>query len=125
MNLTSGQWRASPDAGLKNPTGQEPGSHSSVSKLQLLIYKSPNCIALCAGKQKADSAEVGALGPVFQKSARELKQKQKWLKCTVHIAILNIRTLNRIGQLPELTASAAEHNIDIYAYKKTDAILSM
>ena len=26
----------------------------------------------------------------------------------------NVRTLNRIGQLPELTASAVEHNIDIH-----------
>ena len=26
---------------------------------------------------------------------------------------LNVTTLNRIGQLPELTVSAVEHNIDI------------
>ena len=43
----------------------------------------------------------------------ELKQ-QKLLKCkqTIQIATFNVRTLNRIGQLPELTASAVEHNID-------------
>ena len=31
----------------------------------------------------------------------------------VHAATFNIKTLNRIGQLPELTASAIDHNIDI------------
>ena len=31
----------------------------------------------------------------------------------MQIAIFNVRTLNRIGQLPELTASAVEHKIDI------------
>ena len=59
-------------------------------------------------------AEVGALASVFKKSATELKQ-QKLLKCeqTIQIASFNVRTLNRIGQLPELTASAVEHKIDI------------
>ena len=59
-------------------------------------------------------AEVGALASVFEKSATELKQ-QKLLKCkqTIQIATFNVRTLNRIGQLPELTASAVEHKIDI------------
>ena len=58
---------------------------------------SPN---LCAGKKKGGvrPAEVGALTtPVFEKSATELKLKQKLL---------------RICQLPELTASAIDHNID-------------
>ena len=51
---------------------------------------------------------------MFEKSATELKQ-QKLLKCkqTIQIATFNVRTFNRIGQLPELTASAVEHNIDI------------
>ena len=51
---------------------------------------------------------------MFEKSATELKQ-QKLLKCkqTIQIATFNVRTLNRIGQLPELTASAVEHKIDI------------
>ena len=59
-------------------------------------------------------AEVGALASVFEKSATELKQ-QKLLKCkqTIQIATFNVGTLNRIGQLLELTALAAEHNIDI------------
>ena len=50
----------------------------------------------------------------FEKSATELKQ-QTLLKCkqTIQIATFNVRTLNRIGQLPELTASAVEHKIDI------------
>ena len=58
--------------------------------------------------------EFGALASVFEKSATELKQ-QKLLKCkhTIQIVTFNIRPLNRIGQLPELTASAIDHNIDI------------
>ena len=65
-------------------------------------------------KKGARPAEVGALASVFEKSATELKQ-QKLLKCkqTVQIVTFNVRTLNRIGQPPELTASALEHNIDI------------
>ena len=51
---------------------------------------------------------------MFEKSATELKQ-QKLLKCklTIQVATFNVRTLHRIGQLPELTASAVEHKIDI------------
>ena len=73
-----------------------------------------NRIALHAGKKGARPAEVGALASVFKKSATELKQ-QKLRKCkqTLQIATFNVRTLNRIGQLPELTASAVEHKIDI------------
>ena len=73
-----------------------------------------NRIALRAGKKGTRPAEVGALASVFEKSATELKQ-QKLLKCkqTIQIATFNVRTLNRIGPLPELTASAVEHKIDI------------
>ena len=51
---------------------------------------------------------------MFEKSASELK-RPKLLKCkqTLQIATVNVRTLNRIGQLPELIASAVEHKIDI------------
>ena len=58
--------------------------------------------------------EVGALASVFEKSATELKQ-QKLLKYkkTIQIATFNVRTLSRIGQLPELITSAVEHKIDI------------
>ena len=74
-----------------------------------------NRIALRAGKKGARPAEVGALASVFEKSATELKLKQKLLKCkqAIQIATFNVRTLNRIGQLPELIASAVEHKIDI------------
>ena len=74
-----------------------------------------NRIALRAGKKGACPAEVGALASVFEKSATELKLKQKLLKCkqTIQIATFNVRTLNRIGQLSELTALAIEHKIDI------------
>ena len=74
-----------------------------------------NCIALRAGKKGVRPAEIGALASVFEKSATELKLKQKLLKCkqTIQIATFNVRTLNRIGQLPKLIASAIEHKIDI------------
>ena len=51
---------------------------------------------------------------MIEKSATELKQ-QKLLKCkqTIQIATFNVRILNRIGQLLELTALAVEHKIDI------------
>ena len=73
-----------------------------------------NRIALCIGKKGARPAEVRPLASVFKKSTTELKQ-QKLLKCkqTIQIATFNIRTLNRIGQLPELTALAVGHKIDI------------
>ena len=78
-----------------------------------------NRIALCASKKGARPAEVGALASVFEKSATELKQS-KLLKCkqTLQIATFNVRTLNRIGQLPELIASAEEHKIDIICIQK-------
>ena len=74
-----------------------------------------NCIALRAGKKGARPAEVGALASMFKKSATELKLKQKLLKCkqTIQIGTFYVRTLNRIGQLPKLTASAVENKIDI------------
>ena len=52
---------------------------------------------------------------MFEKAATELKQKQKLFECksTIQIAIFNVRTLNRIGQQPELTTSVIDHNIDI------------
>ena len=81
-----------------------------------------NRIPLRAGKKGARPAEVGALASVFEKSATELKQS-KLLKCKqiLQIATFNVRTLNRIGQLPELIASAEEHKIDIICiYKNTD-----
>ena len=70
-----------------------------------------NRIALHAGKKRARPAEVGALASVFEKSATELKQSKllKW-KQTLQITTFNVRTLNRIGQLPELIE---EHKIDI------------
>ena len=82
-----------------------------------------NCIALRAGKKGAHPAEIGTLASMFEKSVTELKQ-QKLLKCkqTIQIAISNVRTLNRIGQLPELTASAVEHNMhtrtQIHAHRR-------
>ena len=73
-----------------------------------------NCIALRAGKKGARPDEVEALASVFEKSGTELK-RPKLLKCkqTLQIGTFNVRTLNRIGQIPELIASAVEHKIDI------------
>ena len=62
-----------------------------------------NRIALRADKKGMRSTEVGALVPVFEKSATELKQKQKLLKCKSTI---------QIATLLDLTASAIDHNID-------------
>ena len=66
-------------------------------------------------KKGARPAEVRALASVFEKSTTELKLKQKLLKCkcTIQIVIYNVRTLNRIRQLPELIASAIDHNVNI------------
>ena len=72
-----------------------------------------NRIALRAGKKGACPAEVGALASLFEKSATELKQKLLKCKQTIQIATFNVRTLNRIGQQPELITSAIEHKIDI------------
>ena len=75
----------------------------------------PNHIALRTGKKGARPAEVRALASVFEKSATELKLKEKLLKCkrTIQIATFNVRILNRIGKLLDLTASAIDHNINI------------
>ena len=61
----------------------------------------PKNIAHLVGKKGACPAEAGALVPVFEKLARELKLKQKLpkFKRTIQIAIFNIRISNRIGQL--------------------------
>ena len=72
-----------------------------------------NRIALRTGKKGVCPAEVGALASVLEKSATELKQKLLKCKQTIQIATFNIRSLNRIGQLPELTASAIDHNVEI------------
>ena len=73
-----------------------------------------NRITLPPGKKRAHPAKFGALASVIEKSATEFKQ-QKVLKCkqTIQIATFNVRTLNRIGQLPELTPSAVEHKVNI------------
>ena len=73
----------------------------------------PNRIALRAGKKGVRLAEVGALASVFEKSATELKQTLLKCKRAIQIATFNVRTLNWIGQLPQLIASAIDHYIDI------------
>ena len=79
----------------------------------------PKRIALRAGKKGAHPAEFEALASVFEKSATELKQ-QKLLECkrTIQIPTFNVRTFFRIGELPELTASAIDHKIDIICIKE-------
>ena len=58
----------------------------------------PNRIAHHACKKGVRPAEVGALASVFEKSATELKLKQKLLKCKcmIQIVIFNVRTINKI-----------------------------
>ena len=73
-------------------------------------------IVLRAGKKGARPAEVGALASVFEKSAidkTKTTRKQKLLKCkqTIQIVKFNVRTLNRISQLPEPIASEKEKKI--------------
>ena len=52
---------------------------------------------------------------MFEKSTAEFKIKQTLLKYkrTIQIAIFSVRTLNRIGQLPDLTVLAIDYNIYI------------
>ena len=75
----------------------------------------PNCIIVRKGKKGARPAEVGAQAPVFKKSATKLKLNQKLLKCKrpIQLVTFDVRTLNRISQLLELTASVIDYNIDI------------
>ena len=72
-----------------------------------------NRIAFHGGKQGMFSAVVATLAPAFQKSATEPKYILPGCKSRVNISTFNARALNSINQLPELTAFAAEHNIDI------------
>ncbi len=60
-------------------------------------------------------AEVSALATVFEKSATKLKPKTKFLrsKNIVNIVVFNVWMLNTVNQLPQLTASKAEHNTNI------------
>ena len=85
----------------------------------------PSCIVFCVGEQQVHFAEVGVLEPVFEKSttALKLKSNPKLLRCKnkVYLMTFNIRTLERIGQLPELTASVTEYNIDIRVQKHKGA----
>ena len=53
----------------------------------------------------------------------ELTQKQK-CKSTIQIVTFNVRTLNRIGQQPELTASVIDYNIDIICIQENRYIHS-
>ena len=78
-----------------------------------------NRIALRAGKKGARPAEFGVLASVFENSAIELKENLLKCKQTINIAIFNVRTLNRIGQRPELTASVVEHKTDKHLNTRT------
>ena len=89
--------------------------------LNQTICRSLNVLHI--GKQGVHSVGVAVLAPVFKKLPTELKLKSntKLLKYKniVHIATFSIRTLHRISQLDELTASAAEHNTDIVFNTRT------
>ena len=84
---------------------------TAIERLPWPTLKPPvQTASLFAQVKRAHPAKVGALALVFEKLAKELKQKLVKCKCTIQIATFNVRTLNRIGQLPELTASAIDHN---------------
>ena len=63
-----------------------------------------------SGNNCCSSIRVASLD---EKSAIDLKEKLLICKHTRQKAIFNARILKRIGQLPELTASTIDHNIDI------------
>ena len=80
-----------------------------------MTHTQTNCrnhSALCAGKKGVRPAEVVALASVLEKSATDLKQILLKYKRTIQIVTFNVRMLNRIGQLPELTALEIDNNID-------------
>ena len=52
--------------------------------MTLIQTKCPTHITLCTGKQGAHSCEVGALAPVFEKSATVPKPKPKLFRCKKH-----------------------------------------
>ena len=74
-----------------------------------------NRIALRVGKKMGASCWGRSPGVSVRKISYRAQTKKNLLKCkqTIQIVTFNVRTLNRISQLPELTASAVEHNIDI------------
>ena len=57
---------------------------------------------------------------MFKKSATELKLNPKLLgfENIFNLVTFNVRTLDTVNQLPDLTASAAEHMIDIICRQK-------
>ena len=63
---------------------------------------------------------------MFEKSATELRLNEKSLRCksTIQIAKFNVRTLNRMGQLLKIRASAIDHNIDIICIQENRYIHS-
>ena len=146
----TGQHHASPGSGHTNPTGQQLGLNSSIGRtiaghllVWLLEMKIKNTaierLSWLAVKPLVQTASLfprvngggtscwgWSPGPRFEKSTTELKLKQKLLKCksTIQIATFNVRTLNRIGQLPELTASAIDNNIYIICIQELRYIQS-
>ena len=58
---------------------------------------SPNCIALHMDKQGVHSHEVGALPPVFEKSAKNSNTNKNYIniKTQIHIVTLNVRNFQK------------------------------
>ena len=58
--------------------------------------------------------QTTCLNRIVLRANKKLKQKLLTSKRTVQIETFNVRTFNnRIGQLPDLTESAIDHNIDM------------
>ena len=89
-------------------------SHRKITMTHTQI-SCPNRIALHVGKKRDASCWGWSPGPSARQISYKAQTKQELLKCkrTIQISTFNVRTLNRIGQQPELTASAIDHNIDI------------
>ena len=85
-------------------------SHRKITMTQIQT-KCPNSITFYAGQYKAYSAKIGALAQVLKKSVTEPPKNLLWGENTAQL--FDVGTMNIIKQLPELTESAAEKNIDI------------
>ena len=109
----SAKRHASPDAGRKNPmvNGQDQIVLSENNSYSSIRVVSMDKVKIQPSKDYHDShsAQVKKRSILVSLELRHQlqnsKHKQKLLKCksTIHIATFNIRTLNRIGWLLEMT----------------------
>ena len=121
MNPKTDKWNASSETEWKNLRGWQPESNGSVRKLRPLIHKigvpwrrkinNRRKFAMHRIQTIRPSLFTQRLDLKIQCSKNELQSPRPNLLISRRIA--NIATFNTIIQLPELTESATEHNIDI------------